>query len=50
MLCAYAILLGLAATLVFSVARLATLLSCYQPQFTSLLNQGAAWLGKVGGT
>ncbi|MDQ3764352.1 MAG: hypothetical protein M3460_23105 [Actinomycetota bacterium] len=50
MLCAYAILLGLAAALVLSVARLAALLPSYQPQFTSLLNQGVAWLSKVGVT
>jgi AI-2 transport protein TqsA len=38
MLVAYASLVALAAVLVFSVARLATLLPNYQPQFTSLID------------
>jgi predicted PurR-regulated permease PerM len=39
MLVAYVSLVALAAALVFSVARLATLLPSYQPQFTSLVDQ-----------
>lgn len=50
MLSAYAVLLGLAAALVWSVARLATLLPSYQPQFTGLVNQAGAWLNEVGVT
>jgi AI-2 transport protein TqsA len=50
MLSAYAALLGLAAALAFSVARLATLLPSYQPQFTSLVDQFTRWLGELGVT
>jgi AI-2 transport protein TqsA len=41
---------ALAAALVFSVARLATLLPSYQPQFTSLVDQFTRWLGEHGVT
>lgn len=50
MLVAYASLVALAAALVFSVARLATLLPSYQPQFTSLVDQFTRWLGERGVT
>jgi AI-2 transport protein TqsA len=50
MLVAYASLVALAAALVFSVARLATLLPSYQPQFTSLVDQVTRWLGERGVT
>jgi AI-2 transport protein TqsA len=50
MLVAYTSLVALAAALVFSVARLATLLPSYQPQFTSLLDQFTRWLGERGVT
>jgi predicted PurR-regulated permease PerM len=48
LLLAYAILLGLAAALGLSVARLATLLPTYGPQFTDLLNQLTARLADLG--
>ena len=50
MLVAYASLVALAAALVFSVARLATLLPSYQPQFTTLVDQFTKWLGERGVT
>jgi AI-2 transport protein TqsA len=50
MLVAYVSLVALAAALVFSVARLATLLPSYQPQFTSLVDQFTSWLGERGVT
>jgi predicted PurR-regulated permease PerM len=50
MVCAYAILLGLAGALVFSAARLATLLPEYQPQFSGLVDQVTGWLGDLGVT
>jgi AI-2 transport protein TqsA len=50
MLVAYASLLALAAALVLSVARLATLIPSYQPQFTSLVDQVTGWLGELGVT
>jgi AI-2 transport protein TqsA len=50
MLVAYTSLVALAAALVFSVARLATLLPSYQPQFTSLIDQFTRWLGERGVT
>jgi AI-2 transport protein TqsA len=50
MLVAYASLVALAAALVFSVARLATLLPSYQLQFTSLVDQFTRWLGERGVT
>jgi AI-2 transport protein TqsA len=50
MLAAYTSLVALAAALVFSVARLATLLPSYQPQFTSLVDQFTRWLGERGVT
>jgi hypothetical protein len=49
MLVAYTSLVALAAALVFSVARLATLLPSYQPQFTSLVDQFTERLGEAGG-
>lgn len=48
LLLVYAILLGLAAALGLSVARLATLLPTYGPQFTDLLNQLTARLADLG--
>jgi AI-2 transport protein TqsA len=48
MLVAYASLVALAAALVFSVARLATLLPSYQPQFTSLVDQFTRCSASVG--
>jgi AI-2 transport protein TqsA len=50
MLVAYAALLALAAALVLSVARLATLIPRYQPQFASLVDQVTGWLGELGVT
>jgi AI-2 transport protein TqsA len=50
MLVAYTSLVALAAALVFSVARLATLLPSYEPQFTSLIDQFTRWLGERGVT
>jgi AI-2 transport protein TqsA len=50
MLVAYVSLVALAAALVFSVARLATLLPSYEPQFTSLIDQFTRWLGELGVT
>ena len=50
MLVAYAALLAMAAGLVLAVARLATLLPGYQPQFTSLVDQTTGWLGDLGVT
>ena len=50
MLVAYTSLVALAAALVFSVARLATLLPSYQPQFTSLVDQFTRWLDERGVT
>jgi AI-2 transport protein TqsA len=50
MLVAYAALLALAAALVLSVARLATLIPSYQPQFTSLVDQVTDRLGELGVT
>ena len=50
MLVAYVSLVALAAALVFSVARLATLLPSYQPQFASLIDQFTSWLGERGVT
>jgi AI-2 transport protein TqsA len=50
MLVAYASLLVLAAALVLSEARLATLLPSYQPQFASLVDQVTGWLGEMGVT
>jgi AI-2 transport protein TqsA len=50
MLVAYTSLVALAAALVFSVARLATLLPSYQPQFTSLIDQFTERLGELGVT
>jgi len=50
MLVAYTSLVALAAALVFSVARLATLLPSYQPQFTSLVDQFTRWLAEHGVT
>jgi AI-2 transport protein TqsA len=50
MLVAYTSLVALAAALVFSVARLATLLPSYQPQFTSLVDRFTGWLGELGVT
>jgi AI-2 transport protein TqsA len=50
MLVAYTSLVALAAALVFSVARLASLLPSYQPQFTSLVDQFTRWLGERGVT
>jgi AI-2 transport protein TqsA len=50
MLVAYTSLVVLAAALVFSVARLATLLPSYEPQFTSLIDQFTRWLGERGVT
>ena len=48
LLLAYAILLALVAALGLSVARLATLLPTYGPQFTDLLNQLTAALADLG--
>jgi AI-2 transport protein TqsA len=50
MVCAYALILALAGALVFSAARLATLLPEYQPQFASLVDQATEWLGEAGVT
>ena len=50
MLVAYTALLALAAALVLSVARLATLLPTYQPRFTDLVDQTTGWLGERGVT
>ncbi len=50
MLVAYTSLVALAAALAFSVARLATLLPSYQPQFTVLVDQFTRWLGERGVT
>jgi AI-2 transport protein TqsA len=50
MLVAYAVLLALAAALVVSVARLATLLPGYEPQFADLVDQTTGWLGEMGVT
>ena len=50
MLVAYTSLVALAAALVFSVARLATLLPSYQPQFTNLIDQFTERLGELGVT
>jgi AI-2 transport protein TqsA len=50
MLVAYTSLVALAAAMVFSVARLATLLPTYQPQFTTLVDQFTRWLGERGVT
>jgi AI-2 transport protein TqsA len=50
MLVAYTSLVALAAALVFSVARLATLLPSYQPQFTNLVDQFTERLGELGVT
>ena len=50
MLVAYTSLVALAAALVFSVARLASLLPSYQPQFTSLIDQFTRWLADHGVT
>ena len=50
MLVAYAALLAMAAALVLSVARLATLLPSYEAQFTSLVDQATGWLGEFGVT
>ncbi|CCH88447.1 Putative permease [Modestobacter italicus] len=47
---AYAILLGLVAALAVSVARLATLLPTYGPQFTDLLNEVVGRLDDLGVT
>jgi predicted PurR-regulated permease PerM len=44
----YAILAGLLAALVVSVARLVTLLPDYRPQFENLLHQGTRWLEDLG--
>ena len=48
--CAYAVLLGLAAALALSVARLATLLPTYGPQFTVLLDRAVTVLDDFGVT
>ncbi len=50
MVCAYAMILALAGALVFSAARLATLLPEYQPQFASLLDQVTGRLAEAGVT
>ena len=50
MLVTYAALLSLAAALALSVARLATLLPTYQPQFIDLVDQTTDWLGEMGVT
>ena len=50
MLVAYAALLAMAAALVLSVARLATLLPGYQQQFTDLVDRTTGWLGELGVT
>ena len=42
------VVLGLAASLALSVARLATTLPAYQAQFTQLTNELRAWLGSLG--
>ncbi len=42
------VILGLAASLALSVARLATILPAYQAQFTQLTNELRAWLGSLG--
>ena len=42
------VILGLAASLALSVARLATTLPAYQAQFTQLTNELRAWLGSLG--
>ena len=42
------VILGLAASLVLSVAQLATILPTYQAQFTQLINELRAWLGSLG--
>jgi AI-2 transport protein TqsA len=48
MLVTYAALLSLAAALALAVARLATLLPTYEPQFTDLVDQTTGWLGEMG--
>ena len=50
MLVTYAALVALAAALVVSVARLATLLPGYQAEFTSLVDQASGWLDELGVT
>ena len=50
MLITYTALLALAAALVLSVARLATLLPDYQTRFTDLVDQTTGWLGERGVT
>jgi AI-2 transport protein TqsA len=42
------VILGLAASLVLSVAQLATILPTYQAQFTQLVNELSTWLGSLG--
>ena len=42
------VILGLAASLVLSVAQLATILPTYQAQFTRLVNELSTWLGSLG--
>jgi hypothetical protein len=42
------VVVGLAASMVLSVAQLATILPTYQAQFTQLSNELRAWLGSLG--
>jgi AI-2 transport protein TqsA len=44
----YAILLGLALSLVVSIARFATLLPTYQQEMSNLISEATAWLESVG--